>query len=191
MLKSQSHRGPAFSDYYLEEEKIALGHNRLSIIDLSNNANQPFFSECGNFIVVFNGEIYNYLDLKSELRLKYFFRTQSDTEVLLNAYLEWGEDCLDKLNGMFSFAIWNKNNQTLFAARDRFGVKPFYYFIDSKNFYFASEINTIFEAGVSKLPNNEVWLNFFSDGSYGLPNETFWKDIKQLEACLLYTSRCV
>ncbi|MEZ4877619.1 MAG: asparagine synthase (glutamine-hydrolyzing) [Flavobacterium sp.] len=182
MLKSQSHRGPDFSDYYLEEGKIALGHNRLSIIDLSNNANQPFFSECGNFIVVFNGEIYNYLELKSELRLKYFFRTQSDTEVLLNAYLEWGEDCLDKLNGMFSFAIWNKNNQTLFAARDRFGVKPFYYYIDSKNFYFASEINTIFEAGVSKLPNNEVWLNFFSDGSYGLPNETFWKDIKQLEA---------
>ena len=140
MLETQKHRGPDFMDYYCEENKIALGHNRLSIIDLSSNANQPFTSDCGNYVLTFNGEIYNYIELRNELQSKYHFRTQSDTEVLLNAYKEWGENCLEKFNGMFSFAIWNKNEQLLFAARDRFGVKPFYYFIDNDTFGFASEI---------------------------------------------------
>jgi len=182
MLETQKHRGPDFMDFYCEDGKIALGHNRLSIIDLSSNANQPFESDCGNYILVFNGEIYNYLELKKELLSKYHFKTHSDSEVLLNAYIEWGENCLEKFNGMFSFAIWNKKQQTLFAARDRFGVKPFYYSFDSQNFYFASEINTIFSTGISKVTNDKVWLNFFSEGSYGLPNETFWKNINQLEA---------
>ncbi|MBC7439761.1 MAG: asparagine synthase (glutamine-hydrolyzing), partial [Flavobacterium sp.] len=117
-----------------------------------------------------------------ELKSKYNFRTQSDTEVLLNAYKEWGESCLDKFNGMFSFAIWNKKEQTLFAARDRFGVKPFYYFYDKTDFIFASEINTIFAADVSKVANEKVWLNFFSEGSYGLPDESFYQDINQMPA---------
>lgn len=180
MLETQKHRGPDFMDYYCEENKIALGHNRLSIIDLSSNANQPFTSDCGNYVLTFNGEIYNYIELRNELQSKYHFRTQSDTEVLLNAYKEWGENCLEKFNGMFSFAIWNKNEQLLFAARDRFGVKPFYYFIDNDTFGFASEINSIHSTGVAKRPNDKVWLNFFSEGSYGLPNETFWQNIHQL-----------
>ncbi|MCA6422545.1 MAG: asparagine synthase (glutamine-hydrolyzing) [Flavobacterium sp.] len=180
LLVAQNHRGPDFTDYYCEESKVVLGHNRLSIIDLSSSANQPFTSECENFILVFNGEIYNYIELKRELQSKYHFRTQSDTEVLLYAYLEWGENALDKCNGMFSFAIWNKKEQTLFAARDRFGVKPFYYFYEQSNFYFASEINTLFAAGIPKVAHDKVWLNFFSDGSYGLPNETFWQKIQQL-----------
>lgn len=180
MLETQKHRGPDFMDYYCDENKVALGHNRLSIIDLSSNANQPFVSDCGNFILVFNGEIYNYIELRNELKSKYHFRTQSDTEVLLNAYIEWGERCLEKLNGMFSFAIWNKKQHTLFAARDRFGVKPFYYYFDNSNFYFASEINPLFAVGVPKIANDTVWLNFFSEGSYGLPNESFWQNIQQL-----------
>jgi asparagine synthase (glutamine-hydrolysing) len=180
MLDYQKHRGPDFMDYYVEDDNIALGHNRLSIIDLSTNANQPFYSECGNFILVYNGEIYNYPELKKELQHKYTFTTQSDTEVLLNSFLEWGEKSLDKLKGMFSFAIWDKRKQKLFAARDRFGVKPFYYFLDTENFHFASEINTIFHSGVTKIPNNKVWLNYFSEGSYGLPSETFWKNLHQL-----------
>jgi asparagine synthase (glutamine-hydrolysing) len=118
MLEIQKHRGPDFMNYYCDENKIALGHNRLSIIDLSSNANQPFTSDCGNYVLVFNGEIYNYIELKAALQSKYHFRTQSDTEVLLNAYKEWGENCLDKFNGMFSFAIWNKSEQTFFVARD-------------------------------------------------------------------------
>ncbi|MFZ4671094.1 MAG: asparagine synthase (glutamine-hydrolyzing) [Flavobacterium sp.] len=180
MLEAQKHRGPDFTADWEIEGKIALGHNRLSIIDLSSNANQPFTSECKNFILVFNGEIYNYIELKNELQTKYLFKTQSDTEVLLNAYIEWGESCLDKCNGMFSFAIWNKKEQTLFAARDRFGVKPFYYYFDHSTFYFASEINTLFAAGIPKATHDKVWLNFFSEGSYGLPNETFWQNIEQL-----------
>ena len=180
MLDVQKHRGPDFMDFFSEENKIALGHNRLSIIDLSRNANQPFKSDCGTFILVFNGEIYNYIELRNELQNKYFFRTQSDTEVLLNAYKEWGEGCLNRFNGMFSFAIWNSKEQTLFAARDRFGVKPFYYYFDTSNFYFASEINTVLAAGVSKVADEKVWLNFFTEGSYGMPDETFWENIKQL-----------
>jgi asparagine synthase (glutamine-hydrolysing) len=180
MLDSQKHRGPDFMDFYCEPNKVALGHNRLSIIDLSSNANQPFTSDCGQFVMVFNGEIYNYIELKKELLGKYKFTSASDTEVLLNAYKEWGENCLEKLNGMFSFAIWNKAEQSLFAARDRFGVKPFYYFFDNHNFFFASEINPLFAAGIDKVPNEKVWSSFFSDGSYGLPNETFWQNIQQL-----------
>lgn len=180
MLETQKHRGPDFMDFYCEENKIALGHNRLSIIDLSDNANQPFLSDCGNYVLIFNGEIYNYTELRNELQKKYSFKTQSDTEVLLIAYKEWGESCLEKFNGMFSFAIWNKKEQSLFAARDRFGVKPFYYFFNKTNFYFASEINPLFAAGVEKKTNDTVWLNFFSEGSYGMPNETFWQNIQQL-----------
>ena len=180
MLEVQKHRGPDFMDYHCDDHKVALGHNRLSIIDLSSNANQPFVSDCGNFILIFNGEIYNYVELRNELKSKYHFRTQSDTEVLLNAYREWGESCLEKFNGMFSFAIWNKKEHTLFAARDRFGVKPFCYFFDNSNFYFASEINPLFAVGVPKIANDTVWLNYFSEGSYGLPNETFWQNIQQL-----------
>ena len=180
MLDCQKHRGPDFTDYYVEESRIALGHNRLSIIDLSSNANQPFTSDDGNFVMVFNGEIYNYIELRKELQPKYHFKTQSDTEVLLNAYKEWGKKCLNKLNGMFALAIWDKKEQSLFAARDRFGVKPFYYHFDNSNFLFASEIITILDSGVDKIPNQTVWSNFFSEGSYGLPNETFWQNILQL-----------
>ncbi|WP_445454363.1 asparagine synthase (glutamine-hydrolyzing) [Flavobacterium sp. 25HG05S-40] len=188
MLDSQKHRGPDFTDFYIEENRLALGHNRLSIIDLSNNANQPFTSDCGNFVMVFNGEIYNYIELKKELQSRYLFKTQSDTEVLLNAYKEWGKSCLDKLNGMFAFAIWNKKEQSLFVARDRFGVKPLYYHFEDSNFRFASEIKTIFTSGVEKVPNDTVWSSFFSEGSYGLPNETFWKNIQQLPGghCLTF-----
>ena len=180
MLDCQKHRGPDFTAHYVEENSVALGHNRLSIIDLSSNANQPFTSDDGNLVMVFNGEIYNYIELRTKLQPKYNFRTQSDTEVLLNAYKEWGNKCLDKFNGMFALAIWDKKEQTLFAARDRFGVKPFYYFFDNSDFYFASEIKTFFAAGIEKIPNQKVWSSFFTEGSYGLPDETFWQNIQQL-----------
>jgi asparagine synthase (glutamine-hydrolysing) len=180
MLDTQKHRGPDFMNLYNEDHKISLGHNRLSIIDLSSNANQPFISECENYVLVYNGEIYNYLELKQELQSKYTFRTYSDTEVLLNAYIEWGENCLNKLKGMFSFAIWNRKENVFFAARDRFGVKPFYYFFDNTNFFFASEINSLFSVGIPKIPNDKVWLNYYTEGSYGMPNETFWESICQL-----------
>lgn len=180
MLQVQKHRGPDNIGTWIENQSITLGHNRLSIIDLTDCANQPFHSECGNFVLVFNGEIYNYLELRSELKSFHTFKTSSDTEVLLIAYQKWGTKCLDKCNGMFSFAIWNKREQTLFAARDRFGVKPFHYYWDGSHFVFASEINPFWAFGVPKIPNDSVWLKYFAEGSYGSPEETFWQCIKQL-----------
>ena len=179
MLKVQKHRGPDNTSMW-NDNLIQLGHNRLSIIDLSEDANQPF--ENDNYVLVFNGEIYNYLEIKSELEKEYSFKTNSDTEVLLMAYQKWGKECLKQFNGMFSFAIWDKKENILFAARDRFGVKPFYYTMENGVLYFASEIKALFAAGIKKEPNKKVWANYFVYGSYGLPNETFWENIHQLPA---------
>lgn len=177
MLSEQQHRGPDNSSIW-EGNNIQLGHNRLSIIDLSEEANQPFEDE--EYVLVFNGEIYNYIEIREELVKDFDFKTNSDTEVLLKAYKKWGLDCLHKLNGMFAFAIWHKKENKLVAVRDRFGVKPFYYTVKDDVFYFSSEIKTLFTAGIEKVPNKKVWANYFSFGSYGLPNETFWQDIHQL-----------
>jgi len=179
MLLSQRHRGPDFTGKYIAKE-IVLGHNRLKIIDLSEAANQPFYSEDKRYVLVFNGEIYNYLELKAELKAEYDFKTASDTEVLLAAYLKWGKDCLSKLNGMFVFAVWDTQEKKLFAARDRFGVKPFYYHLSKNSFYFSSEIKALHAAGIPKAPNEKVWAFYFAYGSYGNPDETFWEGIQQL-----------
>lgn len=177
MLEKQSHRGPDAKGMWSGEE-VYLGHNRLSILDLSEAANQPFFSNCGRFVIVFNGEIYNYLELKQSL--DYQFRTKSDTEVLLAMYIKYRDKMINYLNGMFAFAIWDKEKKQLFAARDRFGVKPFYYSMVQSQFVFASEIKTLFAAGVSQTLNEEVWADYFVHGSYGYPEETFFKYIYQL-----------
>jgi len=180
MLEVQKHRGPDNIGVYFDKEYCVLGHNRLSIIDLSAEANQPYISACGEYIIVFNGEIYNYLELKLELGKQYKFKTDSDTEVLLAAYIVWGKDCLNKLNGMFSFAIWNTKSKKVFAARDRFGVKPFYYYKTDGFFTFASEIKTIQALGVGLKFKDKVWADYFMYGSYGQPNETFYDEIFQL-----------
>lgn len=180
MLGVQHHRGPDFTGTWITPGEIVLGHNRLSILDLSEAANQPFHSEDGRYHLVFNGEIYNYLEIRNELLGSYHFKTQSDTEVLLQAFIRWGEDCLSRFNGMFSFAIWDEKEKSLFAARDRFGVKPFYYCLQDFNFYFSSEIPTLFAGGIPKIPRNSVWAGFFAKGTYGQPDETFWENIHQL-----------
>lgn len=177
MLETQAHRGPDHTGVYIDKH-VALGHNRLSIIDLSQEANQPFHDISNRYTIIFNGEIYNYLELKNEL--DYDFKTSSDTEVLLAAYIAWGSACLHRLNGMFSFAIWDQETRRLFAARDRFGVKPFYYYHSQDTFAFASEIKALHAQGVEKIPNKQVWANYFCFGSYGMPDETFWKNIQQL-----------
>ena len=174
------HRGPDFSQTYKDPHHTVLGHNRLAIIDLSSDANQPFADESNRYHLVFNGEIYNYTELQQELRSLYDFKTSSDTEVLLAAYIIFGRACLERLEGMFSFAIWDAEKKTLFAARDRFGVKPFYYYQREGIFVFASEIKAIFKAGVSKTPNKTLWERYFASGSYGNPDETFWENVQQL-----------
>ena len=179
MLMVQHHRGPDYKGKWLEND-VALGHNRLSIIDLSNSANQPFSDNTKRYTIVFNGEIYNYIELRKKLKSSYKFQTSSDTEVLLAAFIFWGKDCLKHLNGMFSFAIYDNKSKSLFAARDRFGVKPFFYHKSNNSFYFSSEIKAIHAAGIKKQPNEEIWASYFAYGSYGMPDETFWEEIHQL-----------
>jgi len=180
MLNSIKHRGPDAHGSYLDSGYCALGHNRLSIIDLNDWANQPFLDNDHRYALIFNGEIYNYLELRKILEHDYKFRTESDTEVLLASYIKWGEACLDKFIGMFSFAIWDSREKSLFAARDRFGVKPFNYYSIGRKFLFSSEIKALWMASVLKIPDENVWAGFLKYGSYGLPEQTFWKDIKQL-----------
>jgi asparagine synthase (glutamine-hydrolysing) len=182
MLQTQRHRGPDFTGVYQCQDQIVLGHNRLSIIDLSPAANQPMHDFSGRYTIVFNGEIYNYLELREEYKARYDFATTSDTEVLLAAYIVDGKDCLYKLNGMFAFAIWDREKSELFVARDRFGVKPFYYHKDGECFYFASEIKTLRDHLELSDPDSNVWANYFLRGTYGMPGETFYKKINILEA---------
>lgn len=180
MLVSQHHRGPDATGKYFDTGFAALGHNRLAIIDLSVQSNQPFIDNSERYILVFNGEIYNYIEIKAALQDQYDFKTESDSEVLLAAFMVYGKSCLQKFNGMFSFAIWDNEEKKLFAARDRFGVKPFYYNLLNTTFYFSSEIKALHAAGIRKIPNEKVWASYFAYGSYGMPDETFWEDIVQL-----------
>jgi asparagine synthase (glutamine-hydrolysing) len=179
MLKSIQHRGPDFSNIFTSDNCV-LGHNRLSIIDLSVDANQPMTSNCGRYTIVFNGEIYNYQDLKNLLKNEYDFKTNSDTEVIIAAFIKFKKELLNMLNGMFSFLIWDNLDKKVFVARDRFGVKPFYYTIQQGQFYFGSEIKALFTGGIKKEENWKVWSAYLTYGTYGLPNETFWQDIHQL-----------
>ena len=181
MLSVLKHRGPDASGTFFDTGYAAIGHNRLSIIDLSTNANQPFTDPSGRFQLTFNGEIYNYKELKAEIGSRYSFTTQSDTEVLLASFLVFDKECLNKLNGMFAFAIWDSKEKKLFAARDRFGVKPFYYRHSEEDFLFASEIKGIKAIKNIKI-SEKTWANYLCYGSYGLPHETFYKGIFQLPA---------
>lgn len=179
MLKVQHHRGPDATGIWIDEN-VYLGHNRLSIIDLTESANQPMVSECGRYVIVFNGEIYNYKELKSTLN--YNFKTQSDTEVILALFQKKGANMLNDLNGMFVIAIWDSENKSLFLARDRFGVKPLYYSFFQNQFYFASEIKTLWKSGIPKEKKMSVWVNYINSGSYGMPDECFWNTISQFKA---------
>jgi len=182
MLQTQRHRGPDHTGWMIPKQGVALGHNRLSIIDLSSEANQPMEDLHKRYVIVFNGEIYNYRELRERLAHHYPFRTSSDTEVLLAAYSVWGEQMLERLNGMFAFVIYDRKSGTLFGARDRFGVKPLYYVHNVEGFYFASEIKA-FEAAELRLhPDESVWASYLAYGTYGQPHESFWEGVRQLEA---------
>ena len=121
MVSKFQHRGPDFRNVIQDNDLATLGHARLSIIDLVSASNQPMYSFDGRYILVFNGQIYNFKELKKELKF-YPFKTNSDTEVIIASYIKWGKNCSSKLNGMFSFAIWDKKEQELFCSRDRVGV---------------------------------------------------------------------
>ena len=142
-----SHRGPDQEGYFVDNN-ISLGHKRLSIIDLSIKGKQPMFNEDGTICVVFNGEIYNFKGIQKDLEEKgHKFFSNSDTEVIIHAYEEYGTSCLNLFNGMFAFAIWDSNKKELFIARDRIGIKPLYYYHKDGKFVFGSEIKGCQSAG--------------------------------------------
>lgn len=181
-----AHRGPDGSGCYTKGP-VALGHRRLSIIDLSAAADQPMFSEDRSIAIVFNGEIYNYIELREELvKAGYRFNTQSDTEVIINAYKHWGIDCQNRLNGMWSFALWDENKKQLFLTRDRIGEKPLFYSVYDHSLIFGSEIKSIFTYGVPEIPNEELTEIYLTLGFIPAPY-SFFKNIKKLKAghCLV------
>ena len=161
---------------------LALGFRRLSIIDLTVNGHQPMSNPDGSLWLVFNGEIYNYIELREELQsMGYRFHSGSDSEVILNAYDCWGTECLNRFNGMWSFALWDQQKRRLFCARDRFGVKPFYYFFDGQRLVFGSEIKEILACEVPRDLDQDVIFKSFSIGTF-LNNSsgTYFSQIKVL-----------
>ena len=130
MLQIQSHRGPDHKGIFFDEQTgVHLGHNRLAVLDLTDAGHQPMFSECGNYVIVYNGEVYNFKKIRRDLKAKgYKFSSNTDTEVVLKSYIEWGTNAVHKFRGMFAFAILDKINNRLVLIRDRAGVKPLYYY---------------------------------------------------------------
>jgi len=174
------HRGPDDEGFYINKN-VGLGFRRLSIIDL-NTGHQPLSNESGSKWIVFNGEIYNFLELRRELQQKgYFFKTKTDTEVILKLYEEYGVHCVNYLRGMFAFAIWDNDTQQIFCVRDRFGIKPFYYYSDKEKLVFASEIKAILKSkNVDKTLSTDGLDSYFTFG-YITSDLSIYKEIKKLQ----------
>lgn len=180
MADKIAHRGPDGEGYYIDDN-IALAHRRLAIIDL-NTGSQPMYSNDKSIVVVFNGEIYNFLDIKKELKDKgYKFESKSDTEVIIYGYLEWGEDVVNHLRGMFAFALYDISNKKLFMARDKWGIKPLYYCLFNNTFMFASEIKAFLENPDFKKELNENILSAYLCFNSTPTTETFFKGVYRLE----------
>ena len=193
MTGTLAHRGPEGNGLWKSlNGKALLGHCRLAIIDLSDAASQPM-NYLNRYTIIHNGEIYNYIELREDLqKIGYSFRTSSDTEVIAAAYDHYEDECVDHFDGMFAFAIWDEKEQELFAARDRFGEKPFYYSFNGREFVFASEMKALWAAGIERRPNLQMLFNFITIGytdNPGRPEETFFENIFKLPAAsiLYYT----
>jgi asparagine synthase (glutamine-hydrolysing) len=187
------HRGPDGEGIWINDEKtVTFGHLRLSIIDLSKEAAQPM-QYLNRYCIVHNGEVYNYIEIREQLLKKgYRFQSQSDTEVIVAAYDAWGTDCLQQFDGMFAFAIWDEKEKKLFAARDRFGEKPFFFFYDEEQLLFASEMKSLWSMGVNREINASMLYNFLTIGytsNPSEPQETFYQSIHKLPAAsfLIYS----
>jgi len=177
----QKHRGPDDEGLYVSSSCV-LGHRRLAIIDLSKDGHQPFVSDDGRYQLVYNGEIYNYIELREDLKkLGWRFRTKTDTEVLLKAYQQFGEGCLSKFNGMFSFVVYDTEKKSIFLARDRLGIKPLYYTIIDSGFYFASEIKALCQVPALKLSlNYQSLFDYLVFNRTDIFDETFYNEIKRI-----------
>jgi len=180
MTDAMAHRGPDAGGHFVEGQ-VGLGHRRLSILDLSEASNQPFFDQSGRYAMVYNGEIYNFMEVKPLLK-DYAFKTTGDTEMLIAAFAKWGVDCIQYFKGMFAFAIWDRQEKELFLFRDRMGVKPVYYYMDADKLLFASEQRGILgEGSVPRKLNQEALAGYFSYQSVGYPYSMI-EGISQLEA---------
>jgi asparagine synthase (glutamine-hydrolysing) len=177
MADAERHRGPDGGGVW-SSDGVALGHRRLKIIDLSDAAAQPMRSSCGRYTMVFNGEVYNYRELREEVAATW--RTQSDTEVVLEAFARWGAACLERFIGMWAFAVWDAHEHTLFCARDRFGIKPFHWAMRDGNFLFASEIEALLAAGVPAAPNPSAIHDFLARDLAEHNDETFFAGVMKL-----------
>ena len=182
MTDAIAHRGPDGEGFYIDSF-IGLGHRRLSIIDLSSAGHQPMLTEDGLYSLSYNGEVYNFQEIKKKLEsLGRQFRSKTDSEVVLNAYVQWGAECLDRLNGMFAFVIWDKRKQELFIARDRYGIKPLYYCFVNNSFLFASEQKAVLaHSAVSKDMDLEALVEYFTFQNI-FTDKTFNKNIKLFPA---------
>lgn len=185
-LNSINHRGPDHSGFIQEkfrDSNLLLGHTRLSIIDLSDAGSQPFHSVCGRYSLVYNGEIYNYKELKQELQQHGItFSTQTDTEVLLKGFIHWGEYVLSRLIGMFAFVLLDRESNTLTLVRDAFGIKPFFYSIENENIYFASEVAPILKLNGSQAkPDLQRAYDYLVHGDYDSTENSFFEGIKHLK----------
>jgi len=182
MIKIMKHRGPDDEGVFLENH-VGFGFVRLSIIDLTAAGHQPMFSHDQRYVIVYNGEIYNYIELREELANEgLIFKTQTDTEVLLNSYIHWGEDCLNRFNGMWSFVIYDRAEKTIFASRDRFGIKPFYYLQTSDFFAFASEISPLLSLLPSKpTPDYKSIFDYLVFNRTDQTERTFFSEIRKLQ----------
>lgn len=178
MTDCMAYRGPDGEGFFVKHQ-IALGHRRLSIIDVQTGM-QPMFSDDRPITIVFNGEIYNYIELREELiGFGHHFNTDSDTEVIIRAYQQWGHDCQSKFNGMWAFALWDGEKEELFLSRDRIGEKPLHYYVDENSFVFGSEIKSIFKFGVKKEVRTELIELYLALTNIPAPN-TFYKGIYKL-----------
>jgi asparagine synthase (glutamine-hydrolysing) len=185
MNDSLAHRGP--DDFGLvilnnDRESVGLAQRRLAIIDLSKAAHQPMSNECGSIWITYNGEIYNFVSIREKLKAKgHQFASSSDTEVIIHAYEEWGNQCLNQLNGMFAFAIWDTKRRELFLARDRLGIKPVIYFWDGKTFAFSSEISGLFSVLGNQLTINHTGFAFYATLGYIPAPYTSYGELHKLE----------
>jgi len=180
MCKAIKHRGPDGKGIYLDD-KVSLGHNRLDILDKSGTDKQPMSDENNAIVLTYNGRVYNFPQIREELIAKgYKFKSRSDAEVILHAYEEYGTDCVQHFNGMWAFCIYDKTKNMLFLSRDRFGIKPLYYYFDGERFIFSSEIKAILEHDVPRKENRGVIFDYLYFNLTDHSEETFFKDIKRL-----------
>ena len=188
MVAAQAHRGPDGRGEWSDASGAChLGHGRLAIIDRSPAGRQPMASADGRWTIVWNGELYNYLELRDELA-GYPFATRTDTEVVLAAWDRWGVACLDRFLGMFAFLLWDARERRLHAVRDRFGVKPLYWAEGEPGgglgglggFFFASEIKALQAAGLGLEPDARTWATYLSSGATDHSEETFWRGVRSL-----------